>query len=98
VSPQEQTAAQASTQTQEANLFDVLLEKGFNATKEERDRPAELVSALVEEALKGTVTWDKNVGQTIKAGIAALDAAIPSSWPPSCTTPTSRSWKGRGAA
>src|SRR5262249_43932629 len=32
---------------------------------------------LTEEALKGTVTWSKNVTQTIKAGMQAIDQALP---------------------
>lgn len=77
MSTQEQAAgaAQAAATTQERNLFDEIVEKGFGATPE-RDRPAEMVSALVEEALQGTMTWDKNVTRTINAAIARLDAVI----------------------
>ena len=75
MSTQEQTAGQAAAQAQERNLFDEIVEKGFGATTE-RDRPAELVSALVEEALKGTVKWGKNVNQTINAAIDHLDAVL----------------------
>src|SRR6185369_6528119 len=42
----------------------------------ERSRSEELLSALTTEALKGTVTWDQNVNQTIKAGIQAIDQVI----------------------
>src|SRR5687768_9122009 len=54
-----------------------LLEQAISATKQtERSRAEDLLKTLSEEALKGTVTWDKNVSKTINAGITALDAAI----------------------
>jgi type VI secretion system protein ImpC len=68
-------AAQATTvEAGQAGLLDQILQKGFKPA--ERDRGKELVEALVNEALKGTVTWGKNVAQTIKAGIQALDEAL----------------------
>ena len=36
----------------------------------------ELIRTLTEEALKGTVTFDKDVTRTIKAGIQAIDDAV----------------------
>jgi type VI secretion system protein ImpC len=54
-----------------------LLEQALEATKQtERDRAADLLKTLTEEALKGTVTWNKDVTRTISAGIAALDQVI----------------------
>jgi type VI secretion system protein ImpC len=72
--PQAQgAAAEATTTTQEASILDQVL----SATKAtERSRAEELIRTLTEEALKGTVTWDKNVDKTIKAGIKAIDAAL----------------------
>jgi type VI secretion system protein ImpC len=54
-----------------------LLESAIAATKQtERDRAADLLKTLTEEALRGTVTWNKDVTRTIRAGIAALDQVI----------------------
>jgi type VI secretion system protein ImpC len=72
--PQAQAgAAAATTTTQEPGLLDQML----SATKAtERSRAEDLIRTLTEEALKGTVTWSKNVGQTIKAGIEVIDKAL----------------------
>jgi type VI secretion system protein ImpC len=54
-----------------------LLDEVIAATKQtERSRAEDLIRTLTEEALKGTVTYSKNVTQTLKAGIQALDAAL----------------------
>src|SRR5262249_38393372 len=54
-----------------------LLDEVIAATKQtERSRAEDLIRTLADEALKGTVTYSKNVTQTIKAGIQALDAAL----------------------
>jgi len=72
--PQAQAgAAAAATTTQEGSLLDQVL----SATKAtERTRAEDLIRTLTEEALKGTVSWSKNVTQTIKAGIKAIDQAL----------------------
>jgi len=72
--PQAQAgAAAATTTTQEGSLLDQVL----SATKAtERSRAEDLIRTLTEEALKGTVSWSKNVSQTIKAGIEAIDKAL----------------------
>src|SRR5271166_192968 len=72
--PQAQAgAAAAAATTQEGSLLDQVL----SATKAtERSRAEELIKTLTEEALKGTVSWSKNVTQTIKEGIRAIDAAL----------------------
>jgi type VI secretion system protein ImpC len=72
--PQAQAgAAAATTTTQEGSLLDQVL----SATKAtERSRAEELIKTLTEEALKGTVSWSKNVTQTIKEGIRVIDAAL----------------------
>src|SRR3954470_22514907 len=74
----EQAQAAAAAQTTEAGPAPVsLLDEVIAATKQtERSRSEELIKALTEEALRGTVTWSKNVTQTITQGIAALDAAM----------------------
>jgi type VI secretion system protein ImpC len=50
-----------------------------SATKQtEPDRAQELVRTLVEQALAGTVTFDRNLPRTIDRAIAALDAKLSS--------------------
>ena len=52
-----------------------LLEQVVAATKQtEPDRAQELVKTLVEQALAGTVTFDRNLPRTIDKAIAAIDA------------------------
>jgi type VI secretion system protein ImpC len=73
--PAQEGAAAATTTTQEAGGG--LLDQVISATKAtERSRAEDLIKTLTEEALKGTVSWSKNVTQTIKAGIAAIDQAL----------------------
>jgi type VI secretion system protein ImpC len=67
---QDQTATVTTTQSS-------LLEEVLAATKQtERSRAEDLIRTLTEEALKGTVTWNRNITQTIKAGMEALDQAL----------------------
>ena len=52
-----------------------LLDQAIKATKQtEQSRAQELLRTLTEEALKGTLTWNKDVTRTINAGIKAIDA------------------------
>ncbi|MCK8785142.1 type VI secretion system contractile sheath large subunit [Roseomonas sp. NAR14] len=54
-----------------------LLEQVIGATKQtERDRAQELIKALTEEALKGTVTFDKNLTKTFDRAIAEIDRKV----------------------
>lgn len=54
-----------------------ILESAIAATKQtEKSRSEDLIRTLTEEAMKGTVTYDKDVTRTIKAGITAIDAAV----------------------
>ncbi len=54
-----------------------LLDQAIKATKQtEQSRAQELLRTLTEEALKGTITWNKDVTRTITAGIQAIDGAI----------------------
>lgn len=56
-----------------------LLEQAIGATKQtESDRAQELIRTLAEEAMKGTVTWNKNLTITFTQAIAALDGMISS--------------------
>lgn len=54
-----------------------LLEQAVLATKQtDADEAAALLKALTEEALKGTVSWDKNLTLTLRRAIEAIDNAI----------------------
>lgn len=54
-----------------------LLEAAIAATKlTERSRTEELLKTLTAEALKGTVTFDKDVMRSLNAAIAGIDAKI----------------------
>lgn len=65
---------QATTTTAEAGG---LLEAAISATKQtERSRAEELLRTLTEEALKGTVTFSKDVMRTLNEGIRHLDEVI----------------------
>ncbi len=65
----EQGEAQAETQ-------ESILEQAIELTRSERPRAEGLLTALTEEALKGAIVFDKNVGRTIKSRIKELDAII----------------------
>lgn len=70
---QKQAAASQTVETSSSSL----LESAIKATKQtERSRAQELIRALTEEALKGTVTFDKDVTRSLKAGIAAIDQIV----------------------
>ena len=72
----EEQAEQAAAETTETETVSIL-DQAIAATKQtERSRAQDLLSALTEEALKGTVTWSKNVSLTIKQGMQAIDAAV----------------------
>lgn len=67
--------AATTTTVEETGLG--LLDQVIGATKQtERDRAQELIKALTEEALKGTVTYSRNLTQTFDRAIAALDQKI----------------------
>lgn len=66
---QQSAAAQQATTS--------LLEQAISATKQtERSQAEELLKALTEQALKGTVTWDKNLIRTVNTAIKELDKTI----------------------
>lgn len=67
--------------TQSAEAADArevsFLEQAISATKQtSRDETEELLRTLTQEAMKGTVKWDKNLSVTINAAIAAIDKAM----------------------
>jgi type VI secretion system protein ImpC len=69
-----QKAAQSQAAAAEGQS---LLEQAITYTPQtEPDRAKELLKTLTEEALKGTVTWSKDVLRTLKAGQKAIDVAI----------------------
>src|ERR1700733_7100473 len=54
-----------------------LLDQVVAATRQTApDRAQELVTALVEQALSGTITFDRNLGRTIERAIAAIDSKL----------------------
>lgn len=71
-----ETQKEAAEQTTSA-AGESLLETAIAATKQtERDRAQDLLKTLTEEALKGTVTFDKDVMRSLNAAIAGLDAKL----------------------
>jgi len=71
-----ESEAQAQAQQVEVKEGSVL-DQAIKATKQtEESRAQELLRTLTEEALKGTITWNKDVTRTITAGMKAIDATI----------------------
>jgi len=67
-------ASETSTATAEPSG---LLEQVVAATRQtEPDRAQELVKTLVEQALTGSVTFDRNLSRTIDRAIAAIDQKL----------------------
>lgn len=71
-------ASRAEAQAAEAEVREgSILDQAIKATKQtETSRARELLRTLTEEALKGTVTWNKDVTRTLNAGIKAIDQAV----------------------
>jgi type VI secretion system protein ImpC len=66
-------AAPAAAEAQEVSLLDQVL----SATKQtERSRAEDLMKTLVDQALTGVVSFDKNVTKTINATIKAIDEKL----------------------
>ena len=60
-----------------AILENSILDQAVAATKQtEPDQAKDLLKTLTREALKGTVTWNKNITVTISEAIDQIDAAI----------------------
>src|SRR5262244_2884053 len=69
----EQTAQAAKTKEAEFNLLD----QAIASTKQtEPDRAKELLKTLTEEALKGTVTYSKNLTVTFNKAVALIDEKL----------------------
>jgi len=72
-STEQDVQAQAGEATEEASL----LEQAISATKQtERDQSEGLMRTLTEQAMKGVVTWDRNLTVTINKAIADIDKAM----------------------
>ena len=72
---QAQPGAAGTTTTEEGGLS--FLDQVIGATRQtEKDRAQDLIKALTEEALKGTVTYSKNLTQTFNRAIAAIDQKL----------------------
>lgn len=72
------TAEQIQQQTNNTEQTTLsLLDQAVNATKQtERSQAEEMLKALTEEALKGTITWDKNLIKSVNTAINAIDNII----------------------
>jgi type VI secretion system protein ImpC len=67
-----QRQADAATTTQEAAAS--LLDQAISVTKQtDRDVAADMLKALTEQALAGTVTFDRNLTKTIQAAVQRID-------------------------
>jgi type VI secretion system protein ImpC len=67
-------AQKAAIKSKDTTLQNSLLEQAIGATKQtERSRAQELITALVDECLAGTVTWNKSLVTTIEQAIMRLD-------------------------
>ena len=66
-----------AAQAQSADAGPSLLEQAIKATKQtERSRAEELLKTLTEEALSGTITYSKNIGQTLDQAIKGIDRLV----------------------
>jgi type VI secretion system protein ImpC len=71
---QEQSSSAAQTTTETKSNF---LEAAINATKQtERSHAQALLKTFTEQALQGTVTFDKNLTRSINKAIEGIDAAV----------------------
>jgi type VI secretion system protein ImpC len=73
------SGSQATTPTAETTVTEGvnLLEQVVAATKQtEPDRAQDLVKTMVQEALSGTVTFDRNLTRTFDRAIAAIDRKL----------------------
>ena len=70
-----QASTETTTTTTEAKLG--FLEKAIKATKQtERSRAENLIRNFTEQALKGTVSWDKSMSRSIQNAIDAIDVQL----------------------
>lgn len=70
---EKQTSGGAEATTESLSL----LEQAIGATKQtQREEAQDLLANLTQQALQGTVAWDRNLTVTINKAIDAIDAAI----------------------
>ncbi|MDN3519580.1 type VI secretion system contractile sheath large subunit [Aquisalimonas lutea] len=70
------TSAREENRADEAEAMS-LLDQAVQATKQtETEEAQELLRVLTEQAMEGTVTWNKNLTVTFRKAIAAIDDAI----------------------
>lgn len=75
MSVETQAAGNEAALAEEMSLS--LLDQAIGATKQtESDRARELIRTLADEAMKGTVTWNKNLTITFRQAIAQIDQLI----------------------
>jgi type VI secretion system protein ImpC len=71
------TKTEAAAATTTVSAQPSLLEQAISNTKQTApDDARALISNLVDEALQGSITWSKNVSETIQKRIDAIDAAL----------------------
>src|SRR3977135_2689725 len=66
-------ASPATTTEAAPGLLDQIL---TNTKQTEPDRAQDLVKTLVEQALAGTVTFDRNLARTFETAIASIDRML----------------------
>lgn len=71
----QQEGNDAALETEEQSFS--LLDQAISATKQtEPDETRDLLANLTEQVMSGTLTWDRNLSNTINKSIAAIDEAI----------------------
>ena len=68
-----QPGAATSTETAAPGLLEQII---TNTKQTQPDRAQDLVKNLVEQALAGTVTFDRNLTRTFDKAVAAIDAKM----------------------
>lgn len=73
-----QAEAQVSTETKETAVQELsILDQAVLATRQTDPTDAKsLLKTFTEQALEGTVTWDRNLGKSIDAAISRLDKLL----------------------
>lgn len=72
-SSEKKTEAAAASTTEGVSLLDQVLQ---NTKQTEPDYATEMIKSLTEQALQGSLTYDKNVTKSIKKAIAAIDEKV----------------------
>ncbi len=94
------SGAQTATQTAGAEVAEgvSILDQVVAATKQTAlDAAQDLMKNLVEQAMSGTVTFDKNISRIFDWAIAAIDQKLSEQLNAIMHDPKFTSWKGAGA-